>query len=209
MTLPAIFLIDKLGRRTLLLSSLATMSISSIVLGYSINNEMYVVASVGIMAFVVSFATGLGPVPFVLLGELPKEEVSSTILLLEIFAGSHSVTVESHSCVVRYIMRTGEISYSFNSSRKPSFCFLSSPFSLALFLYSLETVLTLLLTLQGTNWISNLLIGVFFLPLRNLLASLTSSSSSSSPTSSGSGTVFYVFAVVSAIGCIVVGRLLR
>jgi len=81
MTLPAIFLIDKLGRRTLLLSSLATMSISSIVLGYSINNEMYVVASVGIMAFVVSFATGLGPVPFVLLGELPKEEVSSTIIL--------------------------------------------------------------------------------------------------------------------------------
>jgi len=76
MTLPAIFLIDKLGRRTLLLSSLATMSISSIVLGYSINNEMYVVASVGIMAFVVSFAMGLGPLPFVLLGELPKEEVS-------------------------------------------------------------------------------------------------------------------------------------
>jgi len=76
MTLPAIFLIDKLGRRTLLVSSLATMSISSIVLGYSINNEMYVVASAGIMAFVVSFAMGLGPLPFVLLGELPKEEVS-------------------------------------------------------------------------------------------------------------------------------------
>ncbi|GAA5835580.1 hypothetical protein JCM5353_000899 [Sporobolomyces roseus] len=145
MTLPAIFLIDKLGRRTLLLSSLATMSISSIVLGYSINNEMYMVASVGIMAFVVSFAMGLGPLPFVLLGELPKEEAKSA---------TASIAV-------------------------------------------------------GTNWISNLLIGVFFLPLRNLLASLTSSSSSSSPTSSGSGTVFYIFAIISAIGCVVVGRLLR
>lgn len=52
------------------------MSLSSIVLGYSINNDLYMVASIGILAFVVSFATGLGPVPFVLLGELPKEEVS-------------------------------------------------------------------------------------------------------------------------------------
>jgi MFS family permease len=75
MTFPAVYLIDKLGRRTLILGSLATMSLSSIVMGYSINNDMYIVASIGILAFVVSFAGGLGPVPFVLLGELPKEEV--------------------------------------------------------------------------------------------------------------------------------------
>lgn len=76
MTFPAVYLVDKLGRRSLLLISLAAMSISSAVLGYSINNDMYTVASIGILGFVVSFAGGLGPVPFVLLGEMPKEEVS-------------------------------------------------------------------------------------------------------------------------------------
>ncbi|GAA5869243.1 hypothetical protein JCM16303_000405 [Sporobolomyces ruberrimus] len=142
MTFPAVYLIDKLGRRTLILGSLATMSLSSIVMGYSINNDMYIVASIGILAFVVSFAGGLGPVPFVLLGELPKEEAKSA---------TASIAV-------------------------------------------------------ATNWISNLLIGIFFLPLRDYLASFTSSSSQT--TSAGSGTVFYVFAVVSAFGFIVVSRLL-
>ncbi|GAA5836664.1 hypothetical protein JCM3766R1_006983 [Sporobolomyces carnicolor] len=135
MTFPAVYLVDKLGRRSLLLISLAAMSISSAVLGYSINNDMYTVASIGILGFVVSFAGGLGPVPFVLLGEMPKEEAKSA---------TASIAV-------------------------------------------------------ATNWISNLAIGVFFLPLRDLLASF-SSTSSSAPSSSGSGTVFYVFACVSAIG---------
>ncbi|GAA5898566.1 uncharacterized protein JCM6883_003354 [Sporobolomyces salmoneus] len=143
MTFPAVGLVDGLGRRSLLLISLATMSLSSIILGYSINNDMYTVASIGILAFVVSFAGGLGPVPFVLLGELPKEEAKSA---------TASVAV-------------------------------------------------------AMNWISNLAIGVFFLPLRDFLASFTSTSSSST-SSSGSGTVFYVFAFVSAIGFIVVSRLL-
>ncbi|GAA5961090.1 hypothetical protein JCM3765_006533 [Sporobolomyces pararoseus] len=142
MTFPAVYLIDKLGRRSLLLISLAAMSLSSIILGYSINNNMYLVASIGILMFVVSFASGLGPVPFVLLGELPKEEAKSA---------TASIAV-------------------------------------------------------ATNWISNLAIGVFFLPLRDLLASFTTSSSNPSETSSGSGTVFYIFAIVSALGFVVVGR---
>ncbi|GAA5982089.1 hypothetical protein JCM5350_000640 [Sporobolomyces pararoseus] len=142
MTFPAVYLIDKLGRRSLLLISLAAMSLSSIVLGYSINNDLYLVASIGILMFVVSFASGLGPVPFVLLGELPKEEAKSA---------TASIAV-------------------------------------------------------ATNWISNLAIGVFFLPLRDLLASFTTSDSNPSETSSGSGTVFYIFALVSALGFVVVGR---
>ncbi|GAA5938342.1 uncharacterized protein JCM15063_000707 [Sporobolomyces koalae] len=146
MTFPAVYLVDKLGRKTLLLVSLATMSLSSLVLGYSINHDRLFVASVGIMAFVVSFAMGLGPIPFVLLGELPKEEAKSA---------TASVAV-------------------------------------------------------GTNWISNLAIGVFFLPLRDWLASLTAGSLStlSTSTAAGSGSVFYVFTAVSAVGVIVVGRLL-
>ena len=51
------------------------MSLSTAVLGWAINTEHFAVASAGIIAFVVSFAIGLGPVPFVLVGELPPKEV--------------------------------------------------------------------------------------------------------------------------------------
>ncbi|GAA6019977.1 hypothetical protein JCM8202_004939, partial [Rhodotorula sphaerocarpa] len=77
MTFPAIFLIDRVGRRTLLVASLALLSVSSAVLGWSINNDQFAIASAGIIAFVVSFALGLGPVPFVLVGEMPPAEAKS------------------------------------------------------------------------------------------------------------------------------------
>ncbi|BGP46934.1 Bifunctional purine biosynthesis protein PurH [Rhodotorula kratochvilovae] len=77
MTFPAIFLIDRLGRRSLLLLSLGCMSVSTAVLGWSINTQHFAVASAGIIAFVMSFAVGLGPVPFVLVGEMPPKEASS------------------------------------------------------------------------------------------------------------------------------------
>ena len=51
------------------------MSISSVVLAYSINNSMFLVASSGIVFFVASFSIGLGPIPFVLMGELPPPQV--------------------------------------------------------------------------------------------------------------------------------------
>ncbi|GAA6020365.1 hypothetical protein JCM11491_000326 [Sporobolomyces phaffii] len=150
MTFPAVYLIDRVGRRTLVVASLATMSASSAVLAYSINRGDYVVASAGILAFVVSFAAGLGPVPFVLLGELPTPEAKSA---------TASIAVAS-------------------------------------------------------NWISNLVVGIAFLPLRDWLASLFTAAGArldgdGAAAAPGSGTVFYVFAVVSAVGAVVVGRLLR
>lgn len=69
---------QRLGRRTLLLFSLASMSASTAVLGWAINTDHFTLASAGIIAFVVSFALGLGPVPFVLVGELPPKQVRST-----------------------------------------------------------------------------------------------------------------------------------
>ncbi|GAA5858373.1 hypothetical protein JCM1840_001170 [Sporobolomyces johnsonii] len=136
MTLPTVYLIDRLGRRSLLVMSLITMSMSSLVLGWAINTDQFTIASVFIILFVVSFAMGLGPVPFVLLGELPKPEAKSA---------TASIAV-------------------------------------------------------ATNWISNLIIGVAFLPFRDWLAEWTGS---------GSGSVFFVFAALSAVGAGVVGRLLR
>ncbi|TKA58293.1 hypothetical protein B0A53_00030 [Rhodotorula sp. CCFEE 5036] len=74
MTFPAVFLIDRVGRRSLLVLSLLLLSLSTAVLGWAINHDRFGLASAGIIAFVVSFALGLGPVPFVLVGELPPKE---------------------------------------------------------------------------------------------------------------------------------------
>ncbi|KAM0749081.1 general substrate transporter [Meredithblackwellia eburnea MCA 4105] len=77
MTFPAIYLVERLGRRPLLQLSLGTMSFASLMLAYSINNSYFLLASVFIVAFVSTFAVGLGPVPFLLLGELPPQRSRS------------------------------------------------------------------------------------------------------------------------------------
>ncbi|KAI5474342.1 multicopper oxidase [Pseudohyphozyma bogoriensis] len=74
MTIPAVYLIDRLGRRPLLVTSLAFMTISSFVLAYSINNFKFFLAAVFIVLFVASFSIGLGPIPFLLLGEVPPTQ---------------------------------------------------------------------------------------------------------------------------------------
>ncbi|BGP23596.1 MFS glucose transporter [Rhodotorula toruloides] len=142
MTFPAIFLIDRLGRRSLLLTSLSLMCLSTALLGWSINNRYFRVASGGIMAFVVSFALGLGPVPFVMVGELPPREAKSA---------TASIAV-------------------------------------------------------AVNWISNLVIGLCFLPLRDYLAYRTGGAGDDGE---GSGTVFYVFTAWTALGVGVLARLMR
>ncbi|GAA6000215.1 uncharacterized protein JCM10292_004038 [Rhodotorula paludigena] len=136
MTLPTVYLIDRLGRRSLLVISLTAMCVSTAILGWSINQSHFLVASAGIIAFVVSFAIGLGPIPFVLVGELPPKEASSS---------TASIAV-------------------------------------------------------AVNWTSNLVVGVAFLPLRDWLAGSDGKNS---------GTVFYVFTALTAIGAVVVGRLVR
>ncbi|GAA5835757.1 hypothetical protein JCM11251_007418 [Rhodosporidiobolus azoricus] len=134
-TFPAICLVDRLGRRSLLLLSLSIMCLSTAVLGWSINTGHFYVASAFIMLFVVGFALGLGPVPFVLVGEMPVEEAKSA---------TASVAV-------------------------------------------------------AVNWTSNLLVGIGFLPLRDYLAS----------DGGGSGTVFYIFTICTAVGAVVLSRLVR
>ncbi|BGP06876.1 Bifunctional purine biosynthesis protein PurH [Rhodotorula toruloides] len=143
MTFPAIFLIDRLGRRTLLLTSLALMCASTALLGWSIDNHYFRIASGGIMAFVVSFALGLGPVPFVLVGEMPPREAKSA---------TASIAV-------------------------------------------------------AVNWISNLTIGLLFLPLRDYLAHRTAGGGGED--GEGSGTVFYIFTAWTGLGVLVLARLMR
>lgn len=63
-------LADKLGRKVCLLSSLAGMGTSSLLLAIGIINSIPVLSAVAVLLFVSTFAVGLGPVPFILASEL-------------------------------------------------------------------------------------------------------------------------------------------
>ncbi|KAL5119917.1 Bifunctional purine biosynthesis protein PurH [Pleosporales sp. CAS-2024a] len=69
-------LVDKLGRKTCLLLSLAGMGISSLLLGVGIIRAMPVLSAVAVLLFVASFGLGLGPVPFLLASELVGSEAA-------------------------------------------------------------------------------------------------------------------------------------
>ncbi|SGY48154.1 BQ5605_C001g00620 [Microbotryum silenes-dioicae] len=112
------------------------MAVSTAVLAFSINHSLFGLASLCIVLFVATFSIGLGPIPFVLMGELPPPEARSATA------------------------------------------------SAAL----------------GTNWGLNFIIGLTFLPLRDFL---------SGGRTSGSGTIFYFFSIISAVGYLVMARRLR
>jgi MFS family permease len=63
-------LADKLGRKVCLLSSLAIMGTSSLLLAIGIIKSIPVLSAVAVLLFVSGFAVGLGPVPFLLASEL-------------------------------------------------------------------------------------------------------------------------------------------
>ena len=67
-------LADKLGRKPCLLSSIAGMGISSLLLAVGIIKSVPVLSAVAVLCFVSSFALGLGPVPFILASELVGPE---------------------------------------------------------------------------------------------------------------------------------------
>jgi len=123
MTIPAIFLIDRMGRRNLLILSAGGALVSLLVVGFGIDGGYMMISSVAIITFVASFAVGLGPVPFIIIPEV-------------------------------------------------------SPF------HAVSALSSIALSL---NWLSNFVIGISFLPLRNLL-------SQNDPEKEGR--VFYVFAFI-------------
>ncbi|ANB13096.1 hypothetical protein AWJ20_1375 [Sugiyamaella lignohabitans] len=67
--------VDTFGRRPLLLASILGMTFSSAVLARAMIGEMPVVASTAATAFVVSFAVGLGPIPFLIISEMTPNDV--------------------------------------------------------------------------------------------------------------------------------------
>ncbi|KAG8726769.1 hypothetical protein FRC11_014516 [Ceratobasidium sp. 423] len=70
MTFPAIFLVDRLGRKRLLMASIIGAIVSNTILGLALDGGITALSSVAVLGFVASFAVGLGPVPFVMISEL-------------------------------------------------------------------------------------------------------------------------------------------
>lgn len=70
---------DKLGRKPLLLASISGMGINAVVLGCAIMFDIRILAAISTLLFVASFAVGLGPVPFILAGELASPEAVASV----------------------------------------------------------------------------------------------------------------------------------
>jgi sugar porter (SP) family MFS transporter len=65
---------DRLGRKKCLLLSIAGQGISALVLATSIVFGVPIVSAISVLTFVGFFATGLGPVPFIMASELVGQE---------------------------------------------------------------------------------------------------------------------------------------
>jgi len=71
-------LADKIGRKACLLLSITGMGSMSLALALSLRFEVKILSAVSVLLFVAFFATGLGPVPFMIASELVGQEAVGT-----------------------------------------------------------------------------------------------------------------------------------
>ncbi|KAG0705332.1 general substrate transporter [Suillus ampliporus] len=79
MTFPPIFLIERVGRRQLIQLSVAGAILSHLAVGYGLNSGLVTLSSFAITTFIMSFAFGLGPIPFVIIPEVAPPHAVSAI----------------------------------------------------------------------------------------------------------------------------------
>lgn len=65
-------IVDKLGRKPLLLASVSMMGVSTALLGFGIQTSSSVLSILGTFVYITFFAIGLGPIPFLLVGEVTQ-----------------------------------------------------------------------------------------------------------------------------------------
>jgi len=73
-TIPSASLIERHGRKPLLLWSLCSMGTSSLFLGFGILYSWRLVSVISSLAFVAGFSFGLGPIPFLIVSEFVDAE---------------------------------------------------------------------------------------------------------------------------------------
>jgi SP family arabinose:H+ symporter-like MFS transporter len=96
MTFVAIWLIDKLGRKPLLIVGIAGMTLSLFAISWAFSQESYSarLVLIAIIGFVASFAISLGPVMWVLLSEIfPNEQRAAAISVAGFWNALVSATV--------------------------------------------------------------------------------------------------------------------
>lgn len=96
MTFVAIWLIDRLGRKPLLIMGIAGMALSLFAISWAFNQESYNarLVLIAIIGFVASFAISLGPVMWVLLSEIfPNEQRAAAISVAGFWNALISATV--------------------------------------------------------------------------------------------------------------------
>jgi len=70
LTLAPVFLIERMGRRGLFVLSASGITIASLILAFGINIGTTVMPSFGILLHVSAFSLGMGPIPFILIGDV-------------------------------------------------------------------------------------------------------------------------------------------
>lgn len=70
-------LVDKLGRKPLLKTSVSMMGILAAILGYGISTSNALLSIIGTFTYITFFAVGLGPIPFLLVGEVTQTKAKA------------------------------------------------------------------------------------------------------------------------------------
>ncbi|XP_063410669.1 solute carrier family 2, facilitated glucose transporter member 1-like isoform X1 [Mytilus trossulus] len=94
-TIPAVPMIEKLGRRMLLLFPMVLMAVSFVILTIfhnlqydeGLQGSRHIFAIIGIVAmhtYVIGFAVGLGPIPFIVVGEIFRQEPRAAAMSLSL-----------------------------------------------------------------------------------------------------------------------------
>ena len=114
MTIAAAPLVEKAGRKASLLISTTGMGTFSIVLAIGIMRSIPVLSAIAVLAFVASFALGLGPVPWLLAAEFVNSNASgATQSWALVFSWVATFIVAQFFPVLNEAMPKGSVYYIF------------------------------------------------------------------------------------------------
>ncbi|PPQ80356.1 hypothetical protein CVT25_003639 [Psilocybe cyanescens] len=110
MTFPPILLIERMGRKPLLAMSILGAIFSLVTVGFALDSGSATVASIAIVTFVMFYAIGLGPIPFVMIPEVsPLHAVSALSSVALSLSWSTSFVVGLLFLPIRNLLSGGDM----------------------------------------------------------------------------------------------------